>query len=175
MIAAFRPESGEITPRELALHATGRTRLSRSAAMGCPPTRMEETSRVRPEPDVILPRYLLGRTIATPEKRLLLAVLEEAAETYRRYVFTTDRRHHAIFVDVQAWFASEDTAWLYSFVGICDALGLEATYVRSGLRPWAERRRTPSHETGQPHHLSFRRVNGLRHRTTGRPAGVGRA
>ena len=151
----------------------------RSAAMGSSRRRFprvgEENSRVRPEPDVILPRHLLGRTIATPEKRLLLAVLEEAVGTYHRYVFTTEPRDRAIFVDVQAWFASEDTAWLYSFVGICDALGLEATYVRSGLRPWVERQRTSSHESGQPPRVSFRRVNGTRHRTTARAEGTRRA
>jgi hypothetical protein len=136
---------------------------------------VEGTSRVRPEPDIILPSHLLGRTVATPEKRLLLAVLEEAVATYHRYVVATDRRDRAIFVAVEEWFASEDTAWLYSFVGICDALGLEATWVRSGLRPWVERHhRASSHETAQPHRVSFRRVNGTRHRTIGRAEGSSR-
>ena len=135
---------------------------------------MEGTSRVRPEPDIILPTHLLARTVATPEKRLLLAVLEEAVGTYHRYVVATDRRDRAVFAAVEEWFASDDVAWLYSFVGICDALGLEATYVRSGLRPWVERNRTFSPATGQPQRVSFRRVNGARHRTNGRAEGSSR-
>jgi hypothetical protein len=129
---------------------------------------MKGTGRVRLEPDIILPTHLLVRTIATPEKRLLLAVLEEAVGTYHRYVVTTDRRDRAVFAAVESWFASDDTAWLYSFVGICDALGLEATCVRAGLRPWVERHRASSHEMREPQRVSFRRVNGTRHRTTGR-------
>jgi hypothetical protein len=129
---------------------------------------MEETSRVRPEPDVIIPAHLLGRTIATPEKRLLLAVLEEAVGTYHRYVVATDPRDRSIFVAVEEWFACEDATWLYSFVSICDALGLEATYVRSGLRPWVERQRRSLRMTAKPQRVSFRRVNGSRHRTNGR-------
>jgi hypothetical protein len=89
--------------------------------------------RVPLEPDVIVPSHFLPRTMATPEKRLLLAVLEEAVRTFQRYVLATGRRSRAMFTEVETWFASEDTAWLYSFVAICDALGIDATYVRSGL------------------------------------------
>jgi len=135
---------------------------------------MEETSRVLPEPDIILPSHLLGRTIATPEKRLLLAVLEEAVGTYHRYIVATDHRDRAIFVAVEEWFASDDAAWLYSFVGICDALGLEPSYVRAGLGPWVERHRTSLRPTAKPQRVSFRRVNGMRHRTNGRAEGSSR-
>jgi hypothetical protein len=127
---------------------------------------------LRPEPDIIVPPHLLRRTIATPEKRLLLAVLEEAVVTYQRYVVATDRRGRNIFGDVAAWFASEDHGRLYSFVAICDALGFNPTYVRSGLGPWAAKRRIPTHDRERPpHRLSFRRVGGTRHQTTGRAEG----
>jgi hypothetical protein len=126
------------------------------------------------EPDIILPSHLLHRTLATPEKRLLLAVLEEAVGTYQRYVVATDRRSVAILADVEAWFASDDAAWLYAFVAICDALGIDATYVRSGLAAWADTHRTPSFDDApQPlYRFPFRRVNGTRHRTNGRAQGM---
>ena len=127
------------------------------------------------EPDIILPSQYLFRTIVTPEKRLLLAVLEEAVATFQRYVIATDRQSRSIFTDVEAWFASEETAWLCSFNGICDALGIEATYVRSGLGRWLGTHRMPSFETAQtPYRFPFRRVNGSRHRTNGRPQGIPR-
>ena len=125
------------------------------------------------ESDLILPVQFLHPSIATPEKRLLLAVLEEAVATYQRYASAPrlDARHRAVLADVVAWFASADSHGLYSFVGICDVLGLEATYVRSGLGLWVDSHRTPKHEG---YRFPFRRVNGVRHRATGRAPGVAR-
>jgi hypothetical protein len=127
------------------------------------------------ESDIILPSQFLRRTIASPERRLLLAVLEEAVATLQRYAGATDRHSRATFADVEAWFASEETAPLYSFVGICDALGIDAAYVRSGLGRWLGAHRTPSPGTTQPiYYFPFRRVNGARHRTNGRAPGMRR-
>ena len=125
------------------------------------------------ESDLILPVQYLQRSMATPEKRLLLAVLEEAVATYQRYAFALrlDRRNKAVLADVKAWFASTESHELYSFVAICDVLGLEATYVRSGLGLWADSHRAPEHEG---YRFPFRRVGGVRHRATGRAPGVAR-
>jgi hypothetical protein len=127
------------------------------------------------EPDIILPSQFLPRTVATPEKRLLLAVLEEAVGTYQRYVMATDRRGRMVFAEVEAWFASEDVTWLFAFVPVCDALGIDATYVRSGLAPWADTHRKRWHGTAPPcYRFPFRRVSGTRQRTSGRPQGTRR-
>ena len=77
------------------------------------------------EPDIILPAQFLPRIIATPEKRLLLAVLEEAVGTYQRYVMATDHRSRATFAEVEAWFASEDATRLFAFTdkGLVDFKG----------------------------------------------------
>ena len=99
---------------------------------------IEAMGHVLLEPEIILPSQLPCATIETPEKRLLLAVLEEAVGTYQRYLMATDPRSRALFADVEAWFASEDSLWLYSFVAICDAIGINATYVRSGLGLWRD-------------------------------------
>jgi hypothetical protein len=73
-------------------------------------------------------------------RRLLLAVLQEAIGTFQLNADTSDRRGRAAFTQVDAWFASEETESVFSFVSICDALGLEATYVRAGLRRWRDAR-----------------------------------
>ena len=136
---------------------------------------MEGRARVEVEPDFILPTQFLRGSVATPEKRLLLAVLEEAVGTYQRHVTPTDERSLALLADVEAWFASEDSGWLYSFVAICDVLGLDATYVRSGLGLWTHTRRSRSSEaTESPYRSPFRRVSGMRHRTNGRAPGSAR-
>jgi hypothetical protein len=123
------------------------------------------------ESDLILPVQFLPRSIATPEKRLLLAVLEEAVGTYQRYASARrlDGRERAVLADVEAWFASVDSRQLYSFVGICDALGLEATHVRSGLGLWLDSHGAPKHEG---YRFPFRRVNGVRHQANGRAPGL---
>ena len=99
------------------------------------------------------------------EHRLLLAVLEEAIWTYQRYAFANDPRGVALLSQVEEWFASEDSEWMFSFVAICDALGLEATYLRAGLRQLRDRDRVAS-QTGAPlQRCCVRRVRGTR-RTT---------
>jgi hypothetical protein len=137
--------------------------------------RREGMHRSPLEPDVILAARFLPQALETPEKRLLLAVLEEAVGTYQRYAGATDLRSRALFAEVDAWLGSEDTAWLYSFVGICDAIGLDATYLRSGLRLWLEALQGTSPEADQPpYRFPFRRVGGTRHRANGRAAGMPR-
>lgn len=136
---------------------------------------LDEIGRVLLEPDIIVPSQLPPRTIATAEKRLLLAVLEEAVGTFQRYAVATGRHSRAMFADVEAWFASEDTAWLYSFLRICDTLGIDASYLRSGLGRWLGTHRARSLETAQPiYRFPFRRVNGMRHQTYARPQGMRR-
>jgi hypothetical protein len=72
------------------------------------------------------------------ERRLLLAVLEDAIRTYQRYAFANDRRGAAQWAHVEEWFASEDSDWTFSFVAICDILELDASYLRRGLRRFRE-------------------------------------
>lgn len=132
-----------------------------------------ETGRMPLEPDIILPAQFIPRSAATPEKRLLLAVLEEAVGTYQRHAAASDLPSRRMFTDAEEWFASEDTSWIFSFVAICDAIGLDATYVRSGLRLWADTHRATSLETVRPaYRFPFRRVGGVRHRASGRAPGL---
>jgi hypothetical protein len=92
------------------------------------------------------------------ERRLLLAVLEDAIRTYQRYAFANDRRDAELLSHVEAWFASEDSDWTFSFVAICDVLGLDATYLRHGLRRLRESDAV-SRRTGEPLEVcGFRRV-----------------
>jgi len=100
------------------------------------------------------------------EHRLLLAVLEEAIWTYQRYAFANDRRGVALLSQVEEWFASEDSEWMFSFVAICDALGLETTYLRAGLLQLRDRDRVASQAGAPLPPCCFRRVSGTRHRTT---------
>ena len=103
------------------------------------------------------------------EQRLLLAVLEEAIRTYQRHAFADDPRSVALLSHVEEWFASEDSEWMFSFVSICDALGLETTYLRGGLRRLREGHRVVDQTGALLAMCRSRRVGRTRHRIT-RPA-----
>jgi hypothetical protein len=124
--------------------------------------------RVQLEADFVLPDHFLPRSLATPERRLLLAVLEEAVGTYQRYVTAADRRGRVTYADVHEWFASDDDTSLFSFVGICEALGIEPAYMRTGVARWTARHGTAAPDAQALQRFPRRRVNGKRHRRLSR-------
>ena len=73
------------------------------------------------------------RSSLQPEKRLMLAVLEDAVLLYTRVP--------QIAPETEAWVQADDRTWPYSFVNLCDALGLDRSAVRVALRRQRERRR----------------------------------
>jgi hypothetical protein len=91
-------------------------------------------------PDTLLPSQyfdrLRSRTDCDGERRLMLAILEDAVDVYRKQAGATDRKRRQLFLDAEAWIEDTDTTWIFSFESICNALGLEAEYLRGGLRAW---------------------------------------
>ena len=92
------------------------------------------------EPEVILPAQLMGdvKALDEPERRLRLAVLEDAIRYFQRYIHATDRRGRTLYEDAVDWFASPDRSDSFSFENVCDALGFDADYIRGGLRRWQD-------------------------------------
>ena len=95
------------------------------------------------QPDTLLPvQYfdrLRRRTEYNGERRLLLAVLEDAVDVYRKHGGSPDARSMALFRDAEMWVEDLDCTWLFSFQNICDVLDLDAEYIRRGLRTWKVR------------------------------------
>lgn len=129
------------------------------------------------EPATVLPSQLYGNATpdasVVPEKRLLLAVLEEAVVTFQRYSTDQGRRGRRLFREAEEWVSSDDICWPCSFRNICDALGLDAGYLRCGLRRWRDEHRANG-GVHVPHRHPFRRLSGSRTRAIGRPIGLGR-
>ena len=75
-----------------------------------------------------------------PEERLVVAVLEHAVGIFQRHAPARDRGRRMRFAEIEAWFASDDIDYPFAFVSICNVLGLDVAYVRSGLRQWRESR-----------------------------------
>ena len=69
-----------------------------------------------------------------PRNRLMLAVLEDALVTFQRGLNSARAEQRRRFYEVDHWVASKDTDWPFSFENICSCLGIDADYVRCGLR-----------------------------------------
>lgn len=121
------------------------------------------------EPETILPSQLLDTShrgaALQPEKRLMLAVLEDAVATFQRGTLNAARSALREFQEVRAWFDSDDTHWPYAFLNVCHVLGFEPDYLRGGLRRWLAAV-TRRERTGNvvPLRFAFRRISGSRTR-----------
>lgn len=94
---------------------------------------MEDALTPLLQPDVLLPTQywetVTRKHRLEPEKKLMLAVLEDAVWTYRKYLFT----RKLVFTEVKDWFFEQDSDWLFSFENICDVLGFSPERIRQGL------------------------------------------
>ena len=89
-------------------------------------------------------------TSQTGEHQLRWAILIDAIETFRGSPSSGVRgRRRTQWNRDCSWLFSDDTAWPFSFVSICDALGLDPGYVRclalrdTGASPRRKARRAP--------------------------------
>ena len=113
----------------------------------------EETTALTPDekiaslfqPDTLLSdQYFENfrrKTLWQPEKRLMLAVLQDAIHCYQDNLFTRNRKRKKLFLDTEEWISALDRDWVFSFEAVCEALGLNPAYVRQGLLRWQDRRR----------------------------------
>ena len=96
-------------------------------------------------PDTCFPRSTstacARRTEYDGERRLMIAVLEDAVDVYRKQAGARDARRQQLFRDAEEWIDSDDRAWIFSFQNICDVLDIEAEYLRRGLRAIKEQAR----------------------------------
>jgi hypothetical protein len=99
------------------------------------------------EPDTLLPTqffaHFKGRGAQIRgEKRLMLAVLEDAVDCYQKYAFARDPRGQELFAEAEEWLFSSDNSWVFACENICETLEVNPDYVRRGLQEWRQRART---------------------------------
>lgn len=102
-------------------------------------------------PDILLAGQLgfghsLGASHAGGERRLMLAVLGDAVDYYRRGRRSRDPATRLLFAETRAWLESTDHRGIFSFESICAALDIDADYLRRGLR----QRRAPGRGGKRP-------------------------
>lgn len=94
------------------------------------------------QPDSLLPiQYFenFRRKVQTePEKRLLLAVLEDALACYQKHFSSRGGRGMRLFRETEEWIFREDSTRPFSFTNICEVVGFDPQYIRSGLLKWRE-------------------------------------
>ncbi len=93
------------------------------------------------EPDTLLPEQyftLLGRKPLQGEKRLLLAMLEDAVHCFQTYLLAKKPHERRLFQEAEEWIVSTDGLWFFSFENICDALGINPGRMREALKVWKE-------------------------------------
>jgi hypothetical protein len=127
---------------------------------------VEDPAITMVEPDTMTPNQYFERMFTestlVPEKRLMLAVLEDAIASFQRNFIQSRNTGDADDGDVEHWLESDDMSWPFSFASICQALDMEPEYLRRGLQSWRDRTAQQGVK-GQVYRFPFRRVNGRRH------------
>lgn len=99
------------------------------------------------QPDTLLTTQffenLRRQSAYEPEKRLMLAVLEDGIHCYLDNRHAAEGKRKRLFEDAADWIVEKDGDWVFSFESVCDALGLSPEYVRQGLLRWKEKGGSP--------------------------------
>lgn len=98
------------------------------------------------QPDTILPLQYFERmrrnALPEGEKKLLLAVLEDAVGCFQKYFFAHDKKGRALFKDAEHWIMEESDDGVFSFDAVCELLEIDPDYLRRGLLKWKEKQRS---------------------------------
>jgi hypothetical protein len=91
------------------------------------------------QPDTVLSTQFFddrrSKTLFEPEKRLMLAILEDAIHCFQDNCSAKQGKKKRLFENAKGWlFASDD--WVFGFQNICSVLGLNPEYVLKGLVQW---------------------------------------
>lgn len=107
--------------------------LKRTSALATPPL---ELTRLFEESGCTVSQWhdMHRARVPSGERRLMLAILEDAIAAAGVDPFTSSAKVRALRAEARAWLMSDDRAWLFSFANICDALGFDVDYLRRGVR-----------------------------------------
>jgi hypothetical protein len=99
------------------------------------------------QPDTLLPDQFLEtyrrKQPLEPEKKLMLALLEDAVACFQKFQHARDSKGRALFREAEEWFFSDQSKGVFSFENTCDFLGFDHRYLRRGLIQWRQQGRSP--------------------------------
>jgi hypothetical protein len=79
------------------------------------------------------------RSGASAERDLMFAILADAVDCYSKYATGRDGRSMRLFADARDWLFCDGDEQPFSFVNVCDGLGLDPSYIRRGVLALAKR------------------------------------
>jgi hypothetical protein len=85
------------------------------------------------QPQQLLPGQLGIRTDQSGEKRLMVAILEDAILQLGKHQRARDHRGRQLYDEALSWVMRPNRSWLYDFERICQELGFDADYMRAGI------------------------------------------
>ena len=92
------------------------------------------------QPDTLLSAQyfdtLRRKTLLEPEKRLLLAILNDAINCYQDNLFARSSKHKRLFDEAEEWIVATDGDGIFCFDSVCQFLGFNPEYLRRGLLRW---------------------------------------
>src|ERR1700746_4076216 len=94
------------------------------------------------QPDVLLSAQfesLRRKTLLEPEKRLMLAILEDAVTCFQEKLMAQRGRNRRLFEEAEDLIVEVGGDGLFSFDTICETLGISPEYVRRGLLRWKDK------------------------------------
>jgi hypothetical protein len=76
------------------------------------------------------------KILLSPEKTLMLAVLQDAVVCFQDHAGAQDKRKRRLFLEAEEWIMSQDSFYLFCFENVCASLGFDAGYLRRGMMSW---------------------------------------
>lgn len=120
---------------------------------------MEERVTSLFQPDTLLPDQYLDtyrrKSHLEPEKKLMLAILEDAIACFQKYVCAQDGKGKALFREAEDWIQQVAGAGVFAFDSVCEGLGLNPEYLRRGMAAWKDKAIT-QHTQARVYRLSPR-------------------
>jgi hypothetical protein len=116
------------------------------------------------EPDVLASSQfhaiLKNSNVSDPERRLMVAILEDAVSCLSKDPRRGPRQQRKAFEEAHSWVNTDDAGdWVFSFTNVCEMLGFDPAYLRRGLNRWTA---LSQNNTAKPRLKKYR--SGTRHR-----------
>lgn len=74
-----------------------------------------------------------------PERRLMLAVMEDGVSTFQNNVLNETPEGRTLVHETEEWILRKDDRYVFSWDTICHIIGLDSDCLRNGLMNWRER------------------------------------
>ena len=91
-------------------------------------------------PDVLTPeQYYDSRkddSEMRPVKKLMMAILEDALRVFQNNCDAKSGSRKRLFQEAEQWLCGEGGEGPFSFEMVCETLGIEPGFLRSGLKEW---------------------------------------